>query len=194
LNSEIYDKILTASYKLFGEYGYEKTSMNMIYKEAGVSKGSIYYHFENKEQLFLATVKHCFEQMDMKEFDFKVLNPENYESMVLNIGLSHIDMMKEDPGFAGIMKEAIFYFKDNMNESEILKSVLNDYISFYETLFEYGKSIGVVKEEVDSLTASRSLAIFLDAISMYSLIESGVDLGFSLKQLYEYVLKSIVFK
>ncbi len=37
----------------FGEKGYESASLNSILKEASISKGTFYYHYENKEDLYM---------------------------------------------------------------------------------------------------------------------------------------------
>ena len=44
-------KIRNATFKLFGEYGFEATSTRQIAREAGVSLGLIRYHFGSKENL-----------------------------------------------------------------------------------------------------------------------------------------------
>ncbi len=44
-------QVLDTALKLFSEKGYFKTSIHDIRKEAGVSIGAIYHHFENKEAL-----------------------------------------------------------------------------------------------------------------------------------------------
>lgn len=51
------DKILTVATKLFGRYGFNKTSMDEIAKIARKAKGSLYYHFHSKEVLFTEVVK-----------------------------------------------------------------------------------------------------------------------------------------
>ncbi len=51
------DKILTVATKLFGRYGFNKTSMDEIAKIARKAKGSLYYHFHSKEILFTEVVK-----------------------------------------------------------------------------------------------------------------------------------------
>ncbi|MCE2506975.1 MAG: TetR/AcrR family transcriptional regulator [Nitrosopumilaceae archaeon] len=48
----IQKKILQISKKKFAKNGYQKTSMNEIVKDAGVSKGILFYHFQSKEELF----------------------------------------------------------------------------------------------------------------------------------------------
>lgn len=44
--------ILDAAIKLFRHYGYRRTSMEDIAREAGVAKGTLYLYFESKDQLF----------------------------------------------------------------------------------------------------------------------------------------------
>jgi AcrR family transcriptional regulator len=46
------DKIVEVADKLFGRFGFYKTSMDEIAKIARKAKGSLYYHFTSKEALF----------------------------------------------------------------------------------------------------------------------------------------------
>lgn len=45
------EKILNTARNLFNEYGYSKTSMDLIAREAGVTKKTIYSYFKDKETL-----------------------------------------------------------------------------------------------------------------------------------------------
>lgn len=47
------NKVLEAALDEFTKNDYEKASLNTIIKEAGISKGVFYYHFKNKEELYL---------------------------------------------------------------------------------------------------------------------------------------------
>ena len=49
---ETVQRILTTASKLFLEKGYEKTSLQDIIRETGLSKGAIYHHFSSKEAIF----------------------------------------------------------------------------------------------------------------------------------------------
>lgn len=49
-------RILQTTVRCFGAYGYEKSSMKLISKEAGVSQTLLHYHFETKEKLFQAAI------------------------------------------------------------------------------------------------------------------------------------------
>jgi AcrR family transcriptional regulator len=45
-------KILGAARQLFARFGFRKTSIEEIAREAGIGKGTLYLYFSNKEQIF----------------------------------------------------------------------------------------------------------------------------------------------
>jgi AcrR family transcriptional regulator len=79
-------QIIDGAKRVFMSMGFDAASMNDITREAGVSKGTIYVYFENKEDLFAAmierernrvvqTIKHALDDHDAIEealFDFGV--------------------------------------------------------------------------------------------------------------------------
>ena len=46
------ESILSVATRLFSRFGFHKTSMDEIAKIARKAKGSLYYHFASKEDLF----------------------------------------------------------------------------------------------------------------------------------------------
>ena len=50
------EQILDGAHTVFMAQGFDAASMNDIVREAGVSKGTLYVYFENKEQLFSALI------------------------------------------------------------------------------------------------------------------------------------------
>ena len=50
------DKILDIAERLFGEQGYESTSLRHLIFEAGVNLAAVHYHFGSKEELLDAIV------------------------------------------------------------------------------------------------------------------------------------------
>ena len=51
-NEEREQRILDTAAELFVHYGYDKTTVSDIARQAGVSKGAIYLHFKSKDELF----------------------------------------------------------------------------------------------------------------------------------------------
>jgi len=56
MDSSLKERILDVSKQEFATHGYEGASYNQIIQKIGISKGSMYYYFENKEDLFIT----CF--------------------------------------------------------------------------------------------------------------------------------------
>lgn len=62
--SDVRQQILQAATRLFINYGYHGLSMREIAEAVGVSKAGLYYHFEDKEALFLAILNSAVERLD----------------------------------------------------------------------------------------------------------------------------------
>ncbi len=56
-------RILESAGIHFGKMGYYAADVDVIAKEAGVGKGTLYRYFANKEELFFETVSHFSEKM-----------------------------------------------------------------------------------------------------------------------------------
>ncbi|WP_245680552.1 TetR/AcrR family transcriptional regulator [Bacillus marinisedimentorum] len=71
-------KIIEESIGLFSEQGYEGTTMKQIAGAAGVSFGSIFTYFENKEELF-----HCAVVEPLEDYSKQILNfnPEAQDTL-----------------------------------------------------------------------------------------------------------------
>jgi AcrR family transcriptional regulator len=61
---DLHDLILSAAKELFSTQGYHGLSMRQIAESVGVSKAALYYHFKNKEQLFLAILDAYLDEME----------------------------------------------------------------------------------------------------------------------------------
>jgi len=66
VNPERKRKILDAARREFVRRGFESASLNEIVKEAEISKGSLYYYFEDKTDLFLTVFDHLSESVVRK--------------------------------------------------------------------------------------------------------------------------------
>jgi AcrR family transcriptional regulator len=51
------EQILDGAHRVFMTMGFDAASMNDITREAGVSKGTLYVYFKNKEELFVAIIE-----------------------------------------------------------------------------------------------------------------------------------------
>lgn len=68
MNEEIDKKVLivNSAETIFTRFGYHKTSMDDIAKEAGIGKGTIYYYYKSKEDILLELVNYYHELLKKK--------------------------------------------------------------------------------------------------------------------------------
>ncbi len=97
---ETRDALVSAARELFGTQGYAATSTEEIVERAGVTKGALYHHFADKEQLF----RSVFEQVQHEVSDRAVvefLQRDSWEALVAGCRLwveAH-----DDPGVRQIV-------------------------------------------------------------------------------------------
>lgn len=60
------EHILQIAEKLFTEYGYQAVSIREIARECGVTNAAIYYHFPDKESLFVEVMQRHAENLQKK--------------------------------------------------------------------------------------------------------------------------------
>ena len=58
---ETKDKILNVAANIFSKFGFHKTTVDEIARAAHKAKGSVYYHFKNKEELFQGVIDKEFQ-------------------------------------------------------------------------------------------------------------------------------------
>ncbi|MDT8447176.1 MAG: TetR/AcrR family transcriptional regulator [bacterium] len=78
------EKVLQAALELFNEQGTAGVTTNHIAKAAGVSPGSLYYHFKNKEAIILTLFEEmecCFDEV--MEGASTTFVPSSFEDMEL---------------------------------------------------------------------------------------------------------------
>lgn len=60
MSAEHHQAILDAATQVFARFGFAKASVDDIARRAGVGKGTVYLHFENKEALFATVVRNVW--------------------------------------------------------------------------------------------------------------------------------------
>ena len=55
--------LLDVARRLFAEHGYAGTATEQVVQQAGVTRGALYYHFRNKQDLFRAVVEDLQEEL-----------------------------------------------------------------------------------------------------------------------------------
>jgi len=59
------EDIIDAGFKCFDKNGFKRSSLDMIAKEAGVTRGAIYWHFKDKSELYREVVHKVLREADL---------------------------------------------------------------------------------------------------------------------------------
>ncbi len=153
------NQILEAALQCFARHGYDKTSTEVIAKEAGVSQGIIFHYFKTKEGLFTAIVKKGIEGFDrcVERAERSGLPPR--EKIVLLMRAMG-EMARADPARTSLIIRQLFQMTLDPEKVEFLG--IARVIGTIREAFEEGKKSGAFREDLDSETAALSvLGIYL---------------------------------
>jgi AcrR family transcriptional regulator len=102
------DAILTATAQVLVKDGYDKTSTNRVAERAGVSVGSVYQYFPNKEALVGELVdRYSRKIMDMVIGELATLADEPPDVVAPRLVEAMITIKRQDPKLARVLREQI---------------------------------------------------------------------------------------
>ena len=148
IDTERKKKILDAAQKEFTMRGYEGASLNVIIRDAEISKGSLYYYFEDKTDLYLTVIKYVMEDMFAEiggiaagEFsdDFWA-DIEKYFKQIIKLILKNPDSARLFRGLYHLSKTA--YKPDMVNEFYDAGKAVT------EEIIKHGQDMGAVRRDI----------------------------------------------
>ena len=94
-------QLIETATRLFAEQGYEDTSTEHVLREAGVSRGSLYHHFDGKDRLFEAVVEHV--EQGVVEQLIAVVTRHRDPVKILRAGCAQWIALVDDPAVRQII-------------------------------------------------------------------------------------------
>jgi TetR/AcrR family transcriptional regulator, regulator of autoinduction and epiphytic fitness len=106
LSPEKAEAILAGGMQEFLAHGYTATSMDRVASAAGVSKATVYSHFQDKEGLFTALIKRLVEVKFRSVFDSDQAEMLQADPKIVLRGLANrfLDVNTSDPQFLNFMR------------------------------------------------------------------------------------------
>ncbi|MCU6707769.1 TetR/AcrR family transcriptional regulator [Paenibacillus sp. J5C_2022] len=138
------NKIIDAAIKLFSKLGYHRTSMDDIAAEANVAKGTLYYHFSGKGELFETIVTNGISMLQ-SEVQNVLREDQSAEQQVRLIVQKHIELFLRYNELIHIISNEL----TNGIEPDILErlgKLKADYITFLSGILLMGYEDGVLNK------------------------------------------------
>jgi len=170
------DKIVSVADKLFGRFGFQRTSMDEIAKISRKAKGSLYYHFSSKEKLFREVVQNEVNELKAKLLDVVNSNVFTCGGKLQKYMLTRMELMQHATNYLETIQPGdfdYFEFLDDIRrdldawEKERLITILNE---------------GVERGEFDIKLDTEILS------DMFIMIVKGLEVPFFIQGKYEQYL------
>lgn len=141
--------MIDAALREFSEKGYENASLNTILKEAGISKGTFYYHFANKEDLYFYLIELFI--AEKKEFMAQAIKPEDYAKDIFTIlklqGRLGMEFMEHNPRVAAFSASFAKERGNEIYDKALQRCNLQDN-NMFDFLIENAIKRGEIREDL----------------------------------------------
>jgi AcrR family transcriptional regulator len=165
LDPEKRRRLLETAAREFAAHGYLDASLNRILVQAGISKGTAYYYFADKADLFTATIAFCREEIDLidETLDPATLTAATYWSTFARLHREPLLRSLERPWIFGALKaaERISPVEAQMQSVADLAQRLLTYVM---RMVERGQTLGVIRDDLPGML----LFAWLEAIDRAS--------------------------
>ena len=153
-------KIFETSMKLFAEKGYDATSIEEITATVGVAKGTLYYHFSSKEEIFNFLVEEGIKLLQ-NSIDIKTAKLNNYIDKLKAIVLIQIKIVAK---YEDIITILLSQFLGKEARNQKCKNHVFDYIKTIENTVREGIEKGQIKEGNPEAIASEIYGLICSAL------------------------------
>ena len=143
-------KIFETSMRLFAEKGYDATSIEEITATVGVAKGTLYYHFSSKEEIFNFLVEEGVKLLK-NSIAIKTDKLENSLDKLRAIVLIQIKILVKYENFITIILSQIW---GNDSRSQMCRKYVFEYIQMIEEIVKQGIQKGEIIEGDSNVIAS----------------------------------------
>ena len=156
-----YFLILDAAVKVMAKYGYHRTRVSQIAREAGVADGTVYLYFDKKEDILVSLFREMMESF-VQDIKSQLHHYPTFEKKLIFIIEHHLNAL-------GASRERAMVIQIELRQcdSEMGKKIfapLRKYFQIIEEVIEEGKNTGAVRTEVDTQLARKVVFGALDEV------------------------------
>jgi AcrR family transcriptional regulator len=184
-------QIMQAALACFARKGYHKTTMDDIVAESGLSKGTLYWYFKSKDELFFSLINSFFLEMQQ---DIGAIFEQHLSATgkLRTMGRELASYFQEISEFLNVFFE--FYMQGTLNEqlNQLFHSMLSQYRGMIAGIIEEGFKTGEFKE-VDADQLALAVMAAYDGLWFYKMLMPGeVDLDRASQAFIETLLAGLV--
>lgn len=149
LEPERQETILAAAAGEFAAHGYAGASLNRIIEAAGISKGSLYYYFDDKADLFASVMEVALERFlgGMGRLSIEDLERTNFWDTMLEMALQSATALQQDEWYVPVVL-AFPRLREEPETGPTVAPLLEWASRFTEELVRRGQELGVIRRDL----------------------------------------------
>ncbi len=159
--------VLKTAAGIFAQKGYHQTTVEEIARTLGVSKGTIYYHFKNKEDLYLSIIREGINLLQ-KSLRRAVDDSATPRDKIKNLIQSHLAFYEKE-------KDMVFLFMKELCgadlQREVLVKMLSGCLQIIGDTVEEGIKDGVFRD-IDREITTVSLFGMITVSALHYIVHS----------------------
>ena len=179
-------KIFETSMKLFAEKGYDATSIEEITATVGVAKGTLYYHFSSKEEIFQFLVEEGVKLLK-NSIAIKTDKLTNSLDKIKAIVLIELKVLVKYESFMTIILSEIW---GTGQRSKMCRDYVFEYIQMIQEIVEEGMKREELQEANPNVVASGIFGFVCSSLIYKLRREENIEV----LELYKEIEKSFILK
>jgi AcrR family transcriptional regulator len=162
------DALLAAASAEFAAHGFRGASMNRIIEQSGLSKGSTYYYFDGKEDLFFTVLEGAMDKVLAAMGEWDAWRPEQDTWVALEeFSRRLLRVFMADPQMSALLRA--MSPTDEPMASEALAKMYAKFDGFVIGLIEHGQRRGDVRQDLPFELLVRLLMTLFEALDRWML-------------------------
>ena len=183
--------ILQAAIRLFGDKGYERTSVEDLARAAGIGKGTIYGYFQDKSEIFLAF---CEEEIDYAFSELRERSEAEAPLLerLMTLFLSQFRLVTANREFGRHLVREMAFPRTAVSEKS--REIDARYLAAVGQILEEGHRRGELRDGFDPfLSAVHFYALYLVALSGWytGYVTTEEEVAASLRTLFAQTLDGL---
>ncbi len=173
------EQLTAAAVEVFARKGFQGASMEDVAEQAGVSKGSLYGYFKNKEDLFYATFEWFYERT-MAEGMVALQQAPTARDKLLTLGRQTVTSLTENIELYPLTLEcwaAAGSGEGRARFGQAMRSLYDQYRQLVESIMRLGQGYGEFRQDLDVPALASSLVGALDGLMLQLWLNPDLDAG-----------------
>jgi len=146
--------IFDAAVKVFAEKGFARATVGEIAKQAGIAKGTIYYNYKGKKELFLSVLEEGIERLEAA-VSREVARKDTVLAKLEALVSAQLGFFEEYRNYCKILLSEVWGLGHRWEEQ--VQRLRSGYFKTIQDLLEKGQAEGAIRGDLETETAAAAI-------------------------------------